>query len=102
MQMFTNPHVVLDGLGDPSDHNHHTMTIGPDNMIYFNLGAPFNIGIPPAVDTHDLSYATIVKMAPDGTNVSTFATGLALTQIMRHKSVVHVACSATGLCSLAF
>ena len=51
------------------------MTIGPDNMIYFNLGAPFNIGIPPAVGTRDLNFATIARMTPDGSNVSTFATG---------------------------
>ena len=51
------------------------MTIGPDNMIYFNLGAPFNIGIPPAVGAHNLRFATIARMTPNGTNVTTFATG---------------------------
>lgn len=56
------------------------MTIGPDNMIYFNLGAPFNIGSPvPAVGTRDLNFATIARMTPDGRNVTTFATGLPLT-----------------------
>ena len=75
LQNFTTPHVVLAGLGTPSDHGNHYMTFGPDNMLYFNLGAPFNIGIPPAVGEHGLSYATIAKMSPNGTNVSTYATG---------------------------
>ena len=51
------------------------MTIGPDNMIYFNLGAPFNIGIPPAVGEDNLTFATIARMTPNGTNLTTFATG---------------------------
>ena len=48
-------------------------------MIYFNLGAPFNIGSPvPAVGTRDLNFGTIARMTSDGRNVSTFATGLLL------------------------
>ena len=66
---------MLAGLGTPSDHGNHYMTIGPDNMIYFNLGAPFNIGIPPSVGELGLNYATIAKMSPNGTNISTYATG---------------------------
>ena len=66
----------------PSDHGNHYLTIGPDNMIYFNLGAPFNIGSPvPAVGTRDLNFATIARMTSDGRNVSTFATGLPLTHL---------------------
>ena len=51
------------------------MTIGPDNMIYFNLGAPFNIGIPPPVGAHNLTFGTIARMSLNGTNISTYATG---------------------------
>ncbi len=76
MQNFSTPAVVLPGLGQPSDHGNHYMTIGPDNMIYFNLGAPFNIGIPPAVGEDNLTFATIARMTPNGTNITTFATGL--------------------------
>ena len=67
-------------LGTPSDHGNHYMTLGPDGMIYFNLGAPFNIGSPlPEVGTRDLTFGTIAKMTPDGRNVSTFATGQPVT-----------------------
>lgn len=86
VQNFTTPNVVLDNLGTPSDHGNHYMTFGPDNMLYFNLGAPFNIGIPPAVGAHGLNFATIGKMSPNGTNVTTYATGGLL--------LVHEACSA--------
>ncbi|DBA75352.1 TPA: hypothetical protein ACH3X1_010621 [Trebouxia sp. C0004] len=74
-QNFSTPTIVLPGLGMPSDHGNHYMTIGPDNMIYFNLGAPFNIGIPPAVGEDNLTFATIARMTPNGTNLTTFATG---------------------------
>jgi len=75
MQNFSTPTIILPGLGMPSDHGNHYMTIGPDNMIYFNLGAPFNIGIPPAVGVDNLTFATIARMTPNGTNLTTFATG---------------------------
>ncbi|KAL3134026.1 hypothetical protein ABBQ32_008460 [Trebouxia sp. C0010 RCD-2024] len=74
---FSDPTVILPDLGMPSDHGNHYMTIGPDGMIYFNLGAPFNIGSPlPAVGTRDLTFGTIARMTPDGQNISTFATGI--------------------------
>lgn len=76
LQNFSTPTIILPDLGLPSDHGNHYMTIGPDNMIYFNLGAPFNIGSPvPAVGTRDLNFATIARMSSDGKNISTFATG---------------------------
>lgn len=76
LQNFSDPAVILPDLGMPSDHGNHYMTIGPDGMIYFNLGAPFNIGSPlPAVGTRDLTFGTIARMTPDGQNISTFATG---------------------------
>lgn len=73
---FSTPATILPGLGMPGDHGNHYMTIGPDNMIYFNLGAPFNIGIPPAVGVDNLTFATIARMSPDGTNITTFANGI--------------------------
>lgn len=79
LQNFSDPTVILPDLGMPSDHGNHYMTIGPDGMIYFNLGAPFNIGSPlPAVGTRDLTFGTIARMTPDGQNISTFATGWSL------------------------
>lgn len=77
LQNFSDATVILPDLGTPSDHGNHYMTLGPDNMIYFNLGAPFNIGSPlPEVGTRDLTFGTIARMTPDGQNVTTFAKGV--------------------------
>jgi len=51
-------------------HNWRFLMFGPDGKLYFNMGAPCNICIPP--DTH----ANISRINPDGTGFEYFAKGV--------------------------
>ena len=51
-------------------HNWRFLTFGPDGKLYFNMGAPCNICIPP--DTH----ANISRINPDGSGFEYYAHGV--------------------------
>jgi glucose/arabinose dehydrogenase len=53
------PVVVFDALPKDEPHGWKYLTVGPDGWLYFNIGAPCNICVPP--DTH----AQIVRVDPN-------------------------------------
>jgi glucose/arabinose dehydrogenase len=62
--------VVYDILPRDVPHGWKYLAFGPDGKLYFNIGAPCNICIPP--DTH----ANISRVNPDGTGFEYFAHGV--------------------------
>src|SRR5262245_13562645 len=51
-------------------HNWRYLAFGPDGKLYFNMGAPCNIGIPPA------THANISRINPDGSGFEYYAYGV--------------------------
>ena len=64
------PKVVIDTLPKDLPHGWKYLSFGPDGKLYFNIGAPCNICMPP--DTH----ANISRVNPDGTGFEYFAHGV--------------------------
>jgi glucose/arabinose dehydrogenase len=64
------PVVVIDSLPKHQPHGWKYLAFGPDGKLYFNIGAPCNICIPP--DTH----ANISRVNPDGTGFEYVAHGV--------------------------
>jgi len=64
------PTVVYDILPRDLPHGWKYLAFGPDGKLYFNIGAPCNICMPP--DTH----ANISRINPDGTGFEYFARGI--------------------------
>ena len=62
--------VVYDVLTKDVPHGWKYLAFGPDGKLYFNIGAPCNICLPP--ETH----ANISRINPDGTNHEYFARGV--------------------------
>jgi glucose/arabinose dehydrogenase len=62
--------VVYDTLPKDAPHGWKYLAFGPDGKLYFNIGAPCNICLPP--DTH----ANISRVNPDGTGFEYFAHGV--------------------------
>ena len=62
--------VVYDTLPKDAPHGWKYLAFGPDGKLYFNIGAPCNICIPP--DTH----ANISRINPDGSGFEYFALGV--------------------------
>jgi glucose/arabinose dehydrogenase len=62
--------VVYDTLPKDVPHGWKYLAFGPDGKLYFNIGAPCNICIPP--DTH----ANISRVNPDGSGFEYFAHGV--------------------------
>jgi glucose/arabinose dehydrogenase len=62
--------VVYDMLPRDLPHGWKYLAFGPDGKLYFNIGAPCNICIPP--DTH----ANISRVNPDGSGFEYFAHGV--------------------------
>ncbi len=62
--------VVYDILPRDLPHGWKYLAFGPDGKLYFNIGAPCNICMPP--DTH----ANISRVNPDGTGFEYFARGV--------------------------
>ena len=62
--------VVYETLPKDLPHGWKYLAFGPDGKLYFNIGAPCNICIPP--DTH----ANLSRVNPDGTGFRIFASGL--------------------------
>ena len=61
---------VYDTLPKDLPHGWKYLAFGPDGKLYFNIGAPCNICMPP--DTH----ANISRVNPDGTGFEYFAHGV--------------------------
>jgi glucose/arabinose dehydrogenase len=64
------PKVVIDTLPKDLPHGWKYLAFGPDGKLYFNIGAPCNICMPP--ETH----AVIVRINPDGTGLQYVARGV--------------------------
>jgi glucose/arabinose dehydrogenase len=62
--------VVYDTLPKDLPHGWKYLAFGPDGKLYFNIGAPCNICLPP--DTH----ANISRINPDGTGFEYWAHGV--------------------------
>src|SRR5881296_3065210 len=62
--------VVYDVLPRDLPHGWKYLAFGPDGKLYFNIGAPCNICMPP--DTH----ANISRVNPDGTGFEYYARGV--------------------------
>src|SRR5207245_1443699 len=62
--------VVYDVLPRDLPHGWKYLAFGPDGKLYFNIGAPCNICMPP--DTH----ANISRVNPDGTGFEYYAHGV--------------------------
>jgi glucose/arabinose dehydrogenase len=63
------PKVVYE-LPKDAHHNWRYLAFGPDGKLYFNMGAPCNICLPP--ETH----ANIARVNPDGTGFEYYARGV--------------------------
>jgi glucose/arabinose dehydrogenase len=64
------PKVVYDILPRDAPHGWKYLAFGPDGKLYFNIGAPCNICIPP--DTH----SNISRINPDGSGFEYWAHGV--------------------------
>jgi glucose/arabinose dehydrogenase len=64
------PQVVDDLLPTDRPHGWKFLDFGPDDKLYFNIGAPCNICVPP--ETH----AVIARINPDGTGFEYVARGI--------------------------
>jgi glucose/arabinose dehydrogenase len=64
------PTVVYDILPRDLPHGWKYLSFGPDGKLYFNIGAPCNICLPP--ETH----AAIVRVNPDGSGFEYYARGV--------------------------
>jgi glucose/arabinose dehydrogenase len=62
--------VVIDTLPKDMPHGWKYLSFGPDGKLYFNIGAPCNICMPP--ETH----ANIVRINPDGSGLEYVARGV--------------------------
>jgi glucose/arabinose dehydrogenase len=62
--------VVYDTLPKDLPHGWKHLAFGPDGKLYFNIGAPCNICVPP--DTH----ANLSRVSPDGTGFEYVAHGV--------------------------
>ena len=64
------PVVVFDALPKDEPHGWKFMRLGPDGWLYFQIGAPGNIVMPP------YTHATIVRVNPDSRVMETVAYGV--------------------------
>jgi glucose/arabinose dehydrogenase len=64
------PTVITAKLPSEGGHDWRYLAIGPDGLLYLQIGAPCNI-----CDRGD-PFATIVRMKPDGSNFEIFARGV--------------------------
>ncbi|WP_413923246.1 PQQ-dependent sugar dehydrogenase [Candidatus Accumulibacter phosphatis] len=65
------PAVITDRLPAETHHGWKFMAFGPDGKLYVPVGAPCNICEP-----DPQRYANIMRMAPDGSRLETFASGV--------------------------
>lgn len=64
------PVVVFDALPKDEPHGWKYMTLGPDGWLYFNIGAPCNICVPP------YTHAQIARVNPDSGVIETVVRGV--------------------------
>src|SRR5262245_8016073 len=64
------PKVVIDTLPTDRPHGWKFLSVGPDGWIYFNIGAPCNICVPP------YTHAQIVRLHPESGTLETYALGV--------------------------
>ncbi len=64
------PVVIYSDLPSDEAHGWRYLTIGPDNKLYFQVGAPCNICMPPS------SHAQIRRINPDGSGAEVIARGI--------------------------
>jgi glucose/arabinose dehydrogenase len=64
------PQVVIDGLPQQPNHFWKYLTLGPDGWLYFNQGAPFNIGLP------NYLQASILRVNPETKVLEQYAQGV--------------------------
>jgi glucose/arabinose dehydrogenase len=64
------PQVIIDGLPQQPNHFWKYLTIGPDGWLYFNQGAPFNIGLP------NYLQASILRVNPETKVLEQYAQGV--------------------------
>jgi glucose/arabinose dehydrogenase len=64
------PSVIYDDLPSDAPHGWKFMTVGPDNKLYFNIGAPCNICMPPP------THAQIRRINLDGSGMEVVARGV--------------------------
>jgi len=64
------PQVVIDGLPQQPNHFWKYLTMGPDGWLYFNQGAPFNIGLP------NYLQASILRVNPETKTLEQYAQGV--------------------------
>ncbi len=67
------PVVVNDQLPTEGHHGWKYLSFGPDNMLYFNIGAPCNVC---NKEGEDERFATISRMQPDGSGFEVFSKGV--------------------------
>lgn len=65
------PVVVTDEFPEDEHHGWKYIAFGPDGMLYVPVGAPCN-----ACEREDPVYASILRMAPDGSGLEVFARGV--------------------------
>lgn len=63
--------VVLDGLPTESHHGWKFMALGPDEKLYFSLGAPCN-----TCEREEEIFASILRVNLDGTGMEVYAHGI--------------------------
>jgi glucose/arabinose dehydrogenase len=63
------PTVIYDDLPSDEPHGWKFLTVGPDNRLYFNIGAPCNICMPPP------THAQIRRINLDGSGMEVVARG---------------------------
>ena len=66
-----SPVIIQDDLPDEEHHGWKYMAFGPDNKLYFQIGAPCNLCY-----RTDERYASIMRMNPDGSDMEVFAHGV--------------------------
>src|SRR5262245_12341329 len=64
------PTVIYSDLPNDAPHGWKFLTVGPDNKLYFNIGAPCNICMPPA------THAQIRRINLDGSAMEVVARGI--------------------------
>ncbi|MBD3240462.1 MAG: sorbosone dehydrogenase family protein [Chitinivibrionales bacterium] len=65
------PVVVSDAFPDDRQHGWKFIAFGPDSLLYVPVGAPCNV-----CKSDDARYASIMRMAPDGSGLEVFASGV--------------------------
>jgi glucose/arabinose dehydrogenase len=66
----SKPAVIYDDLPSDEPHGWKFLTVGPDNKLYFNIGAPCNICMPPP------THAQIRRINLDGSGMEVVARGI--------------------------